>query len=114
MIAESILKNDKMRLKEFSASRDRLENPGIEALSKVFSAHGTLKKIEVYQNGIRKGLHHLFSALLDCKDSIEYVDVSDNLIKRSTEEMVQFIKSCTKVKYLNISYFFKKRINKLN
>jgi Ran GTPase-activating protein (RanGAP) involved in mRNA processing and transport len=48
MIAEAILKNDEMRLTEFSASRDRLENPGIEALSKVFSAHGTLKKIEVY------------------------------------------------------------------
>lgn len=103
MIAEAILKNDEMRLTEFSASRDRLENPGIEALSKVFSAHGTLKKIEVYQNGIRRGLSHLFKALLDCADTIEYLDVSDNLIKRETNEMVEFIKTCKKVKYFNLS-----------
>lgn len=103
MIAEAILKNEEMKLEEFSASRDRLENPGIEALSKVFSAHGTLKKIEVYQNGIRKGLSHLFTALLDCADTIEYVDVQDNLIKRATGEMVEFVKTCQKVKYFNIS-----------
>jgi len=66
MIAEAILKNDKMKLKEFYASRSRLENQGIEALSAVFAKHGTLQKIEVYQSGIRLGLSHLFKALLSC------------------------------------------------
>jgi Ran GTPase-activating protein 1 len=92
-----------MRLREFSASRDRLENEGIKALAEVFSTHKTLQKIEVYQNGIRMGLSHLFAALPSCKDTIEYVDVSDNLIKRSTAEMIEFIKTCKEVKYLNLS-----------
>lgn len=103
MIADAILKNEEMRLEEFSASRDRLENPGIEALSQVFSAHGTLRKIEVYQNGIKKGISHLFKALLDCADTLEYLDVSDNIMKRETEEMIEFIKTCQNLKYLNLS-----------
>lgn len=103
MIAQAILKNPSMRLREFSASRDRLENEGIKALSEVFREHKTLKKIEVYQNGIRMGLSHLFDALPACKDTLEYVDVSDNLIKRSTTEMLEFIKTCKKVKYFNLS-----------
>jgi len=103
MIAKAILKNDKMHLKEFYASRDRLENPGIQALSAVFAKHRTLQKIEVYQNGVRLGLSHLFKALLSCKGTIQHVDVNDNLIKRSTDELVDFIRTCTSVRYLNLS-----------
>lgn len=103
MIAAAIMKNKHMHLKEFYASRDRLENPGIEALSAVFVKHHTLQKIEVYQNGIRLGLTHLFKALLSCKDTIRYVDVSDNVIKRSTAELVAFIRTCTGIRYLNLS-----------
>lgn len=103
MLAEAILKNENMKLKEFYGSRGRLENAGIEALSKVFSKHKTLQKIEVYQSGIRMGLSPLFKALVDCRATIEYVDVSDNLIKRDVAELGNFIKSCTNVKYLNLS-----------
>jgi len=39
MIAESILENDEMKLTEFYACRDRLEDPGMEAMSKVFTKH---------------------------------------------------------------------------
>jgi len=113
MIAKAILKNNNMKLRGFSASRDRLENPGIEALSEVFAVHKTLQKIEVYQNGIRMGLSHLFKALLECKDTIEYVDVSDNLIKRSTDEMVEFIKTCKNIKHLCMSDSLIKKDNKL-
>ena len=103
LLADAMLKNSKMRLKEFYGSRGRLENDGIEALSKVFSAQKSLQKIEVYQSGIRMGLKHLFKALLDCKDTIEHVNVGDNLIKRETADMCEFIRSCTNMKYLSIS-----------
>jgi|TARA_B110000285_G_C14753788_1_gene436409 Ran GTPase-activating protein (RanGAP) involved in mRNA processing and transport len=39
MIAESILENEEMKLTEFYACRDRLEDPGMEAMSKVFNKH---------------------------------------------------------------------------
>ena len=42
-----------MKLKEFYGSRGRLENEGIEALSEVFRTQKSLKKIEVYQSGIK-------------------------------------------------------------
>lgn len=103
LLAAALLKNEKMRLKEFYGSRGRLENKGIEALSKVFSAQKSLQKIEVYQSGIRMGLKHLFKALLDCQATIEHVHVGDNLIKRETADLCTFIKTCTNVKYLNIS-----------
>ena len=37
LIAEAILKNGSMKLKEFYGSRSRLEDEGLEALGKVFS-----------------------------------------------------------------------------
>ena len=85
MLAEAILKNKNMKLKEFYGSRGRLENPGIEAMSKVFSTHKSIEKIEVYQSGIMKGLSPLFNELESCKDTIKHLDVSDNMIKRDTE-----------------------------
>merc|ERR1712086_604202 len=35
--------------------------------------------------------------------SIEHVDVSDNIIKRETDEICQFIKTSLGLKYLNLS-----------
>ena len=103
MLAAAILKNEHMKLREFYGSRGRLENAGIAALSEVFSAHKTLQRIEVYQSGIRMGLSPLFNALLDCKATIAYVDVSDNLVKRDVAQLCTFIKTCTNVRYLNLS-----------
>ena len=78
MIAEAILKNPKMKVKEFCGSRSRLEDEGLEALGKVFSKHKSLEKIEVYQSGSKAGLKHLFNSLVDCKKTIKYVRVDDN------------------------------------
>ena len=48
LLAEAMLKNDKMKLKEFYGSRGRLENEGIQALSDVFRTQNCLSKIEIY------------------------------------------------------------------
>jgi len=71
MIAESILENEEMKLTEFYACRDRLEDPGMEAMAKVFNKHKTLEKIEVYQNGSKAGLAPLLESLASsCADSL--------------------------------------------
>lgn len=47
MIAEALLKNDQMKLKEFHGTRSRLEDEGLESLAQVFSKQGCLEKIDV-------------------------------------------------------------------
>ena len=78
MIAESIDKNQNMKLEEFRASRDRLENEGIQAMGRIFSKHKSLKVLEIYQNGSKEGFLELVKSLIDCKNTLEYVDISDN------------------------------------
>jgi Ran GTPase-activating protein 1 len=54
MIAEALKENKDLKLKNFTAGRDRLENVGITALAEVFKAMKSLEVIEVPQNGIKK------------------------------------------------------------
>lgn len=104
MIAEAMEKNPSMKLTEFYASRDRLEQEGLEALSKVFSKQKCLEKIEVYQNGSKEGLKFLLSSFVDCKATLKSVNIQDNKsINKAIPELANFIKECTNVEYLNIS-----------
>ena len=66
MIAEAILKNENMKLVEFSACRDRLEEEGMAAIAQVFEKQKSLVKLEVYQNGSKRGLTQLLSSLISC------------------------------------------------
>jgi Ran GTPase-activating protein 1 len=75
MIAEAIEKNPHMKLREFYASRDRLEQEGLEALSKVFSKQQCLEKIEVYQNGSKEGLKFLLSSFVHCRATLKSVNI---------------------------------------
>lgn len=104
MIAEALEKNPSMKLTEFYASRDRLEQEGLEALSKVFSKQKCLEKIEVYQNGSKEGLKFLLASFVDCKGTLKSVNIQDNKsINKAIPELANFIKECTNVEYLNIS-----------
>jgi Ran GTPase-activating protein (RanGAP) involved in mRNA processing and transport len=104
MIAEAMAKNTSMKLTEFYASRDRLEQEGLEALSKVFSKQKSLEIIEVYQNGSKEGLKYLLSAFVDCKDTLKSVNIQDNKsINKAIPELATFIKECKNLEYLNIS-----------
>jgi hypothetical protein len=47
MIADVLAANKELKLKQFSAGRDRLENKGILALAEVFKNMGSLEIIEV-------------------------------------------------------------------
>lgn len=47
----------------------------MRAMAKVFEKQKALKKIEVYQNGSKRGLKELFLALSECRDTLESVNV---------------------------------------
>lgn len=104
MIAEALAKNSKVRITEFYASRDRLEQDGLEALAKVFSAQKSLVKIEVFQNGSKEGLKHLLLSLVDCKDTLKSINIEDNKsINKAVDELARAIKECSNLEVLNIS-----------
>jgi Ran GTPase-activating protein (RanGAP) involved in mRNA processing and transport len=89
MIAESLEKCENMQLVEFYASRDRLEQEGMEAMAQVFKKQKCLEKIEVYQNGSKKGLIALLDSLAFCKDTLREVNISDNKsINRAVPQLV--------------------------
>lgn len=104
MIATALLKNESMRLVEFSACRDRLEEEGMAAMGKVFEKQRSLVKLEVYQNGSKRGLAPLLAALVQCKETLAYVDIQDNKsINRAIPELVNFLSECKNIETLNIS-----------
>lgn len=95
MIAEALLANPDMKLKEIYASRDRLEQDGMQAMAKVIAHQKSLEKIEVYQNGSKMGLKYLLTALSQCAETLTYVNFQDNKsINRAIPELIEFITTC--------------------
>jgi Ran GTPase-activating protein (RanGAP) involved in mRNA processing and transport len=99
-----------MKLEEFYASRDRLEEGGMQAIGKALAKQQSLRKIEVYQNGSKRGLKYLLDYLIVCKESIVSVNIDDNKsINRAIPELKRLISSCPHLHYLNISNLNMKR-----
>ena len=104
MIAEAILKCNGMALREFQASRDRLEDKGFTAMAEVFAKQQSLEVLEVYQNGAKHGFKALLKSLIACQKSIRSINVSDNLsINSAVPEFCQFIAECDRLSHINIS-----------
>ena len=104
MIAAAILKNDHMKLKVFAGTRSRLEDDGFRALADVFRKQRSIEKLDLTQNGSKRGLAPLLSSLQECKESLRELYISDNKsINRAIPELVACIKECSKLTHLNIS-----------
>lgn len=93
MIAEALNKNSALKLKSFSAGRDRLENKGSSALATVFDRIKTLEYIELPQNGIKKeGMMALMSSFLSNVGTLREVVINDNWIKsEAIDTLVELI-----------------------
>ena len=64
MVANALAENKGLKLTQFHAGRDRLENKGITALAHVFKEMGSLEEVHVPQNGIKdSGMRELILAL---------------------------------------------------
>ncbi|KAG8311752.1 hypothetical protein J6590_037362 [Homalodisca vitripennis] len=67
-------------LRVFIAGRNRLENEGITALSKVFKELGSLEEIQIPQNGIyHTGIKQLSEAL-KCNPGLRVLNLNDNTL----------------------------------
>lgn len=104
MIANALASNEGLKLREFYAGRDRLENKGITALAHVFSEMGSLQVVHVPQNGIKDaGMRELIAALQKSKD-LHTLRVNDNWLKaESTEQLLGLMLACRSLRELNIS-----------
>lgn len=105
MIANALKENKELKLEQFSAGRDRLENKGIKRLSEVFSEMKSLKVIEIPQNGIKKeGMLSLMEALKANFETLREVYIHDNWIKNeAVDKLVEFLLKSNKLERLNIS-----------
>jgi Ran GTPase-activating protein (RanGAP) involved in mRNA processing and transport len=97
--------NKDLKLVQFSAGRDRLENKGIKALAGVFKNMGGLQVIEVPQNGIKKdGMIALLEALKANAETLREVYLHDNWIKQEAiDRLVEFLLRARHLERLNIS-----------
>jgi len=95
MIAESILSNSGMRLTEFRASRDRLEEDGMRKMAEVFEKQKSIVKVELYQNGSKRGLAPLLKSLITCKGTLKELLIQDQKSgNRAAAELAELITKC--------------------
>ena len=63
-----------------------------------------MKVLSAFQNGSKEGLNDLIRSLILCKNTLTYVDISDNKsINEAIPELEVMIKECKNMSYLNIS-----------
>lgn len=104
MIASALMKCDEMHLVEFYGSRSRLEEEGLSSLGEVFSKQKSIVRLNVSQNGSKKGLKPLLNAMCDCSETLEFIVIEDNKsINRAIPELVKCLKTCKNLKHLSIS-----------
>lgn len=105
MIANALKENKDLRLVQFSAGRDRLENKGIIALAAVFKEMQSLEVIEVPQNGIKKdGMLALLDALKSNAQSLREIYLHDNWVKgEAANRLATLIYRARNLVKLNIS-----------
>ena len=75
MIAKALMQNDHMRLTEFQGTRSRLEEEGLAALAKVFKKQKSLVKVDLTQNGSKRGLAPLLESMISCKDTLKELHI---------------------------------------
>ena len=64
MIAAALTRNESLKLKDFEAGRNRLEDKGITALANIFAQMNSLEVVHVPQNDIKdEGMNILLSNL---------------------------------------------------
>lgn len=104
MIAAALKANPNLKLEQFEACRDRLENDGFVALASYFKKQKTLKSISMFQNGARKeGIIALFESMTHNPD-ISEIRINDNWLKEeAVDAVVDALPQLKNLKILDIS-----------
>ena len=101
LIAQALNKNPSLKLEVFEAGRSRLENEGVAELAEVFGRMGSLRKISIPQNGIKKaGMLALFRNLVNNPD-LQMIEVNDNYLNDA--EVASCLSTCIEnLAYLSV------------
>lgn len=94
----------KSELRSVICGRNRLENGSAGAWARAFAAHGGLREVRLYQNGIRmEGVEALCQGLSKCAD-LEVLDLQDNTATlRGSRAVAAALPSWPKLRVLNLS-----------
>lgn len=94
----------KSNLRVFHCGRNRLQQESMEAWGKTFAAHGGLREVRLYQNGIfEPGFPALIAGLGQCPD-LQYLDLQDNTIsKQGSAAIARALPSWPNLETLNLS-----------
>jgi Ran GTPase-activating protein 1 len=103
LLSECLIEG-KLKLREFYAGRNRMEDTGYKAIASALKEMGTLVKIEMPQNFVKKdGMITMIDALKQ-NESLEYLHIHDNWLKEEAiKEFSELIRSLGSLKSINIS-----------
>ena len=102
-VANSLLTNNDMKLSLIKINRNRLENKGAKAFSKVFEKMESLEHIEIFQNGIKEeGMIDIINSFGKNKN-LKVIKINDNLIKSGAKIFSEIIPTLIHLKILDIS-----------
>lgn len=98
------LRDGKLQLSEFYAGRNRMECTGYKAIAEVLKEMGTLTKIEMPQNFVRKdGMTAMIKALYN-NPNLTYIHIHDNWLKEEAiKDFSGLLRTLTSLKSINIS-----------
>ena len=92
-----------MKLSLIKLNRNRLENKGAIAFSKVFSQMKSLEHVEIFQNGIKEeGMIEVIKSFNDNRN-LKVIKINDNWIKSGAKIFSEIIPNLSHLKILDIS-----------
>jgi Ran GTPase-activating protein 1 len=94
----------KSNLRVFHCGRNRLQKESMAAWGRTFAAHGGLREVRLYQNGIfEPGFPVLIAGLGSCPD-LRYLDLQDNTIsEQGSAAIARALPSWPELQTLNLS-----------
>ena len=103
MVCNALLQNDKIKLKKLKINRNRLEEKGAIALSRVIEKMKTFEHLEVFQNGIStEGMKKIFLALKENKN-LKVLKINDNFTKIALNDLINILPGLTNLQIIDIS-----------
>ena len=103
MVCNALIQNDKIKLKKLKINRNRLEEKGALALSKVIEKMKSFEHLEVFQNGISTlGMKNIFLALKD-NINLKILKINDNFTKTSLQNLIEILPNFHNLNIIDIS-----------
>lgn len=103
MVAESLISNETISLDVLAVNRNRLENKGALAFSKLLTKMQSLTEFQAFQNGIKEeGMAALLDSLSLNKE-LKIIKINDNLIKDAAVRLPEMLAQLNKLEIIDIS-----------